>query len=29
MLVLKNGKEGINFIKPRNEYASEIKGTQF
>ena len=29
MLVLKNGKENINFIKIRKDYNPEITGTQY
>lgn len=29
MLVLKNGKDSINFIKIRKDYAAEINGTEF
>ena len=29
MLVLKNGKENINFIKIRKDYSPEIAGTQY
>ena len=29
MLVLKNGKDSINFIKIRKDYAAEISGTEF
>lgn len=29
MLVLKNGKENINFIKIRKDYQPEIAGTQY
>jgi hypothetical protein len=29
MLVLKNGKENINFIRVRKDYNEEIRGTDF
>ncbi|OFZ16217.1 MAG: hypothetical protein A2Z20_00230 [Bdellovibrionales bacterium RBG_16_40_8] len=29
MLVLKNSKDNIDFVKVRNDYTSEINGTQF
>ena len=29
MLVMKNGKEGINFIKVRKDYSAEIKRTSY
>jgi hypothetical protein len=29
MLVLKNGKENINFVKVRKDYNAEIKATEF
>jgi hypothetical protein len=29
MLVLKNGKDAINFIKPRKDYRPEIAKTEF
>ncbi|PWU17291.1 MAG: hypothetical protein C5B49_09225 [Bdellovibrio sp.] len=29
MLVLKNGKENVDFVKPRKDYNSEILATQF
>ena len=29
MLVVKNGKENINFIKIRKDYSAEIAGTQY
>ncbi len=29
MLVLKNGKDGINFIKVRKDYRPEIQATEF
>lgn len=29
MLVLKNGKDSINFIKPRKDYKAEISTTEY